>query len=195
MPKLWSETIATHRRVVREAAIEATAALVAEGGLRSVTMSEIAQRTGIGRATLYKHFPDVGAILRAWHDRQLARHLEAVASARDHASGPAARLRAVLNTFANIAHHSRGHADTDIATKLHHDEQVARVGTEFDRLLCDVLADAVTAGLVRNDVPPKELAAYCRNALAAAGDLPSASAVRRLVEVTLAGLMPPQQSR
>jgi AcrR family transcriptional regulator len=48
----------------RKAILDTTAALVAEGGLLSVTMSRIAEEAGIGRATLYKYFPDVEAILR-----------------------------------------------------------------------------------------------------------------------------------
>ncbi len=69
MPKLWNETIEAHSRAVRDAILETTWALVAEHGLRSVTMSQIAEETGIGRATLYKYFPDVEAILLAWHER------------------------------------------------------------------------------------------------------------------------------
>jgi AcrR family transcriptional regulator len=42
---------------VRDVIVETTAALVAEHGLRAVTMSQIAEDTGIGRATLYKYFP------------------------------------------------------------------------------------------------------------------------------------------
>lgn len=34
-----------------------------------MTMSRIAEEIGIGRATLYKYFPDVEAILLAWHER------------------------------------------------------------------------------------------------------------------------------
>ena len=76
MPKLWNETIDAHRRAVRDATLNTTAALVAEHGLLSVTMSQIAEQTGIGRATLYKYFPDVEAILFAWHERQVSGHLE-----------------------------------------------------------------------------------------------------------------------
>ncbi|RUV80905.1 TetR/AcrR family transcriptional regulator, partial [Mesorhizobium sp. M5C.F.Ca.IN.020.14.1.1] len=76
MPKLWNETIDAHRRAVRDATLDATAALVAERGLLSVTMAKIAEETGIGRATLYKYFRDVEAILVAWHERQVTGHLE-----------------------------------------------------------------------------------------------------------------------
>ena len=42
----------------------------------------------------------------------------------------------------------------------------------------------------RDDVTPDELAINCLHALAAAGSLPPAAAVRRLVSVILAGLRP-----
>src|SRR5687768_2488734 len=109
MPKLWNETIEAHRREVRDAILDTTAALVAQHGLRSVTMSQIAEETGIGRATLYKYFPDVEAILFAWHERQIAGHLEHLAEVRDQAGDPGQRLEAVLEAYALIAHESHGH--------------------------------------------------------------------------------------
>lgn len=51
--------------------LETTVRMVTEHGLRSATMSQIAEETGIGRATLYKYFSDVEAILVAWHDRHV----------------------------------------------------------------------------------------------------------------------------
>jgi AcrR family transcriptional regulator len=76
--------------------LDTTAALVHEHGLAAVTMSQIAAATGIGRATLYKYFPDVEAILVAWHERQITRHLRQLAAARDAAGTPAVhRLLAV----------------------------------------------------------------------------------------------------
>ena len=87
VPKLWSETIESHRSAVREATLDTTAALVAEHGLRSVTMSQIAEQTGIGRATLYKYFPDVDSILVAWHERQVGRARPPARGARAAARG------------------------------------------------------------------------------------------------------------
>src|SRR6516225_10322457 len=61
VPKLWTQTLEEHRRAVHDATLDTTAALVHEHGLAAVTMSKIAAETGIGRATLYKYFPDVEA--------------------------------------------------------------------------------------------------------------------------------------
>jgi AcrR family transcriptional regulator len=103
MPKLWTDTVEEHRRAVRDAVLAATAKLVAEQGLTSVTMSGIAAETGIGRATLYKYFPDVETILTAWHERQVASHLQHLAAVRDQA-GSDDRLEAVLTAYALMTH-------------------------------------------------------------------------------------------
>lgn len=188
MPKLWNETIEAHRQAVRDATLDATAALVAENGLRAVTMSQIAEVTGIGRATLYKYFPDVDAILLAWHEREISGHLRQLEEARDRAGDPRERLEAVLEAFALISHESHGHHDAELAAFLHRDEQVARAEHRLRTMVRDLLTEAATTGGIRDDIAPDELASYCLHALAAASTLPSKAAVRRLVTVTLAGL-------
>jgi AcrR family transcriptional regulator len=191
VPKLWNETIEAHRRAVRDAILETTWALVAEHGLRSVTMSQIAEKTGIGRATLYKYFSDVEAILLAWHERHVAGHLEHLAELRDQVGGAAERLEAVLEAYAFISHY-RGHHGTELAALLHRGEHVARAQQQLIDLIRDLLTEAAETGYVRDDVVPDELASYCLHALTAASSLPSKAAVRRLVTVTLAGLRPPR---
>jgi AcrR family transcriptional regulator len=192
VPRLWTQTIEAHRREVRDAILDTTAALVAEHGLLSVTMSQIADETGIGRATLYKYFPDVEAILFVWHDRQITGHIGHLVEVRDQAGDAAQRLEAVLDAFALISHGSRGHHDTELAAFLHRDQQVARAQHRVRDLIRDLLAEGAGAGDVRTDVPPEELATYCLHALSAASSLRSRAAVRRLVALTLTGLRPPR---
>jgi AcrR family transcriptional regulator len=191
VPKLWTETIEEHRRAVHDATLDTTAALVGEHGLASVTMSQIATATGIGRATLYKYFPDVEAILVAWHDRLITRHLRLLAEARDAASTPAGQLEAVLEAFALIQHQ---HHDTELPVALlHRGEHVAQARRQLQDMVRDLIAAAAEVGAVRSDIDPGELASYCLNALAAAGSLPSEAAVRRLLAVTRSGLRPPPE--
>jgi AcrR family transcriptional regulator len=187
VPKLWDDTIEAHRRAVRDTTLDTTAALVATHGLRSVTMSQIAEKTGIGRATLYKYFPDVEAILVAWHERQISGHLEQLARLRDEAGGVRGRLEAVLAAYALIRHEHHG---TDLAALLHQGEHVARAHEHLHHFIRDLLSEAAKIGDVRNDVAPDELAHYCLHALTAASALTSKAAVSRLVAVTLAGLRP-----
>ncbi|WP_129668599.1 TetR/AcrR family transcriptional regulator [Phytoactinopolyspora endophytica] len=196
MPKLWNQTIETHRREVRDAILETTASLVAERGLASVTMSRIAEQAGIGRATLYKYFRDVDAILRAWHERQVAAHLEHLAVVRDsHAGDPGDRLAVVLESYALIhrrraQHHGSGPRGAELAVYLHRDEHVASARQQLHEMVRDLLAEAAEAGDLRSDIAADELADYCLHALGAAGGLNSDAAVQRLVTVVLAGLQP-----
>jgi AcrR family transcriptional regulator len=188
VPRLWDETIEAHRRAVRDATLDTTAALVAEHGLASVTMSQIAEQTGIGRATLYKYFPDVEAILLAWHERQVAEHLEQLAEVRDHAGRGGERLKAVLEAYALIVHEHHG---SDLAALLHRGAHVARAHQQLRDFVRDLLREGAASGEVRDDVAPEELASYCLHAVAAARGLPSKAAVQRLATVILAGLQPP----
>jgi AcrR family transcriptional regulator len=190
MPKLWTDTIEAHRREVRDAILDAAASLVAERGLLSVTMSRIAEKTGIGRATLYKYFADVEAILLAWHERQVASHLEYLAELRDQAGSARERLGAVLEAYAHTSQESRRYHDRHLAAFLHRDHHIARAEHDLRELIRGLIADAAGKGDVRDDVAPEELANYCLHALGAAADLPSKAAVHRLVTLTLAGLRP-----
>jgi AcrR family transcriptional regulator len=187
MPKLWNETIEAHRREVRDTILDTTAALVAEHGLQSVTMSQIAEETGIGRATLYKYFSGVEAILLVWHERQVTGHLEHLAEVRDQAGNAIERLKAVLEAYALISHEHHG---TELAALLHRGEHAARAQQQLSKFIRDLLTEAAETGDVRDDVAPDELASYCLHALTAASSLPSKAAVRRLVTVILAGLHP-----
>ena len=209
MPKLWNETIDAHRRAVHDAILNTAATLAFEHGLTSVTMSQIAAEVGIGRATLYKYFPDVETILLAWHESQISNHLQQLAEARDRAEGPMARLEAVLLAYALIAHERH---DIELASLLHRGEHLARAQAHLLDFVRDLVAEGVKSGELRDDVPPVELASYCLHALTAAGSLPagakhsghsrghghgesaptaeSEAAVGRLVRITMAGLRP-----
>ena len=187
MPRLWNETIEAHRREVRDAILDATWALVDEHGLLSVTMSQIAEKAGIGRATLYKYYPDVEAILLAWHERHVGSHIEHLAEVRDQDGYARGRLEAVLEAYALIEH--KRHA-SELAALLHRGEHAVRAKKQLTDIIRELLTEAVETGHVRDDVAPEELASYCLHALAAAGSMPSETAVRRLVQVTLTGLQP-----
>ena len=194
VPRLWDETIEAHRRAVRGAILETTAAPVAEHGLTAVTMSQIAEKTGIGRATLYKYFSDIEAILLAWHERQITGHLEHLAKVRDRAGDAGERLEAVLEAYALISHErfSHKHPGPELAALLHRGVHVTKAQQQVYDMIRDLLTEAAEAGDVRDDVAPDELASYCLHAITAAGSLPSEAAVCRLITVTLTGLRPPR---
>lgn len=194
VPRLWKETVAEHRDEVRGAIMDATWTLVTDRGLLAVTMSLVAQEAGIGRATLYKYFPDVEAILVAWHERHVNEHLQDLQALCDRPGGPWDRLEAVSHAYARICRERARHGSADLDAVLHRDQRVTWARERLHRLFEGLLTEAAAAGDVRTDVPAGELAAYCLHALTAAGEFPSEAAVRRLVAVTLDALRPPAES-
>jgi len=194
VPRLWKETVAEHRDEVRAAIMDATWGLVARRGLLAVTMSQVAQEAGIGRATLYKYFPDVESILVSWHERHVSEHLHRLTELRDRAGGPWDRLEAVSHAYARICRERARHGSADLDAVLHRDQRVTWARERLHRLFEGLLKEAVADGDVRADVPTGELVDYCLHALTAAGEFPSEAAVRRLVAVTLDALRPPPES-
>ena len=191
MPKLWAETVQSHREQVRTAVLDAVEALVANRGVLEVTMSHLAETTGIGRATLYKYFGDVEEVLAAWHHRHVAGHLAELRDLADRPGDPATRLRSVLEAYGRICQQRRQHGANALVAALHRSEQIGSIEQELGELITGLLTDAATIGAVRKDVPPDELASYCLHALAAAGESGTVTATARLVSVVLMGLTPP----
>jgi AcrR family transcriptional regulator len=84
------------QRETRRRIVEATVELHRTQGPANTTISEIAQRAGVNRLTVYNHFPDITDLLRAcsrsWTERHPAPDPTPWAQIRD----PEARLRTVL---------------------------------------------------------------------------------------------------
>jgi AcrR family transcriptional regulator len=190
VPRLWNDTIEAHRQDVRDAVMDATASLVAGHGLLSVTMSRVAEESGIGRATVYKYFPDVEAILLAWHERHVADHLDRINAIAGRPGSPGERLGAVLGAYAELSFHAHGPGEAELVSLLHRGGHVGEAEQRLREIIRRVIADAVATGDVRSDTPTEELVSYCLHALSAARSLSTKVALHRLVAVTVDGLRP-----
>jgi AcrR family transcriptional regulator len=188
VPALWTDTVESHRREVRDAILDAALGLVREQGILGVTMSQIASSAGIGRATLYKYFPDVDAVLAGWHQRHVEEHLARLREARDRAEDPAQQLEVVFHAYASLSGQQAG---GEIAAALHRGAHIEGVRAQLRTLLTELIAGAAEQGAARRDVPAEELALFAEHALAAARELDSDEALGRLVRVTLSGVQSP----
>lgn len=169
------------RAVITAAAVE----LVNEQGLTAVAMSHVAERAGITRATLYKYFPDVRAILEAYQEQQVAQNLAALVAARNEGNCPRDRLASMLEAFALMVH--RQHT-AELAVFLNSSEHAGRGYAELGKMLREVIGEGARGGSFRQDVPAGELASFCTSALTAAASVGSAAAARRLARVALSAV-------
>jgi AcrR family transcriptional regulator len=150
-------------------------------------MSQIAEETGIGRATLYKYFSGVEPILLAWHERHVAEHLERLQRLRAEPGDARARLESVLHAYALIAFERHQHGP-ELRALVHQRANIAGPEQQLVEIVRGLLAESQDVGAIRTDVPAVELATFCLHALEAAGTVPSRSAARRLVTVVLDAL-------
>jgi len=174
MPKIWADTIDTHRRQVNDAILDATAELIAEHGPMSVTMSAIAERVGIGRATLYKYFPDVEAILVAWHARDFAGHQEQLLALTKAEN---VTLSDVATFVRALRHQHRHHKGVDLVDSLAHTLAGAEgpindtIQREVVASLSTLMARLAEQKEVRADREPELLARWLLHAVHAPSDL------------------------
>jgi AcrR family transcriptional regulator len=175
----------THRRQVNDAIVDATAELIAEHGPLSVAMSAIAERAGIGRATLYKYFPDVESILVAWHARDFADHLarlEALSETPDVSLDDVAMF-----VTAQRRHHPHGKASDLLGALAHtladaHGAPGPAIEREIVAALARLVRRLVELKQIRNDHDPEVLARWLLHAAHAPADLDDLAVAQLLVD-------------
>jgi AcrR family transcriptional regulator len=175
----------THHGNVRDVIVKTAGTLAGAHGPGSVTMTRIAEESGIGCRTLYSYFPDVEAILYAWYERQIASHLAYMTALRDRPGDPSDRLAAVLESFA-FSHYER--RQSELAAQLHRGEHVDHAMHRLRGLIEDLVAEGVRAGEFRSDTPADELAGYCLHAVTVVDGLPRANDVHRMIGLIVDGL-------
>ena len=171
----------------REAILEAGRELFADSA--DVAMCQVARRAGVGQATLYRNFPDRGALAAEILGERVERIVELAA---DHADDPDAffvLLRSVVDTMAGVyalAELAREDARTDQGLK-----QNRLVVVE---LLRGPMRDAKAAGTLRRDLSIEDvflMLSMVRGAMAGAHGVAGRSeAGHRALALMVDGLTP-----
>jgi AcrR family transcriptional regulator len=199
MPKLWNDTVQEHRSSMREAVLDAVAELVAAGGVSAVSMTKAAEGAEISRVTLYKYFPDVEALLAAWHERQVEQHLGHLHHVRAHldngGSGlsPVEAVRAVLEAYALMLQETLMAGSPNF---LHSSPHVGHAQEHLQNFLSAMIDEARvpasgTPGpspVIRSDMTSEDLASFALHAVNAAAAAPTPDSVRALVGVIVDGM-------
>lgn len=107
-PSDWTTLLDAHRAAQRAQILEAALGLLRDRGMAKLTMSALAAKAGIARATLYHYFPDIDAVLSAWVAEEVERSVTAMVDQARAIADPLDRLaylvRTQAETFASQSH-------------------------------------------------------------------------------------------
>ncbi|HMN98461.1 MAG TPA: helix-turn-helix domain-containing protein [Miltoncostaeaceae bacterium] len=176
----------------REAILEAGRALFADSA--DVAMCQVARRAGVGQATLYRNFPDRGALAAEILGERIERIAELAA---DHEGDPDAffvLLRTIIDAMAAVylvAEIAREDARTDLRLK--------RNRLVIAGLMKEPLRDAKAAGTLRRDLSIEDvflMLSMARGAMSGAQGVAGRSAAgHRALALMLGGASPEPLSR
>lgn len=182
----------THSRRDAERNHEAivTAAIAVLADSPEATMADIAGASGIGRSTLYRHFPDRAALVAAISARVRG---EALGIVDEHLSGASptdavAVLSELADTLAGLGDRYRFLLAQDERRHPEHDHERPR-----DARAREYLAAAQAAGSVRGDLDPEWLADVYAHVLVAAVKhcFADPATQRAAIEATVRSLLAP----
>lgn len=143
-----------HHGRLREALVEATLALLEEGGVERVTVREAGKRAGVSSGAPFRHFPTRTALLTAVAEQAMGRLRREVDTAlAEAASGdPLARFRAIGTAYLRWAlrnpTHFRVISDRSLID-IDGSEVLLRDNAEIRALMDAQLAEAQRLGLLR----------------------------------------------
>lgn len=155
----WDKSVAAHRAQYRGRIVAAAAELAAEHGLAGLTMAGLAERAGIGRATLYKYFPDIEHVLLAHLEDEFTAFADGLRGTLADESDPVAGLRTYIATtmhyFASQRHQkgSATFAAGSLSPKV--ESSLESHLAALHEPLQSVLAAGVESGDFRQDVDPR----------------------------------------
>ena len=143
-------TVAT-REDIRDLILDATDRLLARYGYRKMTMDDLAQEVGIGKGTIYLHFPSKEEVVLSHVDRIVERLKGELRRIARGGGAPAARLRRMLVArvmfrFDSVQHYTESLSDLLAALRPGLLARRARHFEEEAEVIAEVLREGRRAG-------------------------------------------------
>jgi AcrR family transcriptional regulator len=152
-----------HTGVRQDQIIDAALALMADRGVRGLSMAAIARRVGFAPSAIYRHFRGKDALLDAVLERVRERLHGAIAAARAETDDPVEALQRLLERHMRLLRQNLGLQRVMLADDFHvgHPERRQRLLGLFAGYL-DGVADVIREGqrrrCIRRDVNARSLA-------------------------------------
>lgn len=153
---LSSEAAPGEQEAMDERILDATLDLVAAYGARRTSMDDIAQRAGVGRATVFRRFRSKEAVIERLFVRELQRFLASVNQTILAAPDPTA---SVVDTFVAVVRFAAAHPLVDRLSRVEPQVliQALRTGDPSPlELGRSFVADHIRAGQRKGTVPARD---------------------------------------
>jgi AcrR family transcriptional regulator len=160
----------------REQIAEAALAIVAEQGLRRLSMAAVARRVGLVTSGIYRHFADKAAMLSAVLDLLEERMADNVEAACRETSDPLLQLRGVLLRHIRFIREGRAIPRIIFSDDVHsgdpkRKQRISRMILGYVGKLSEIIRRAQQQGEIRPEVDPQTAAMMFFGVIAPAGML------------------------
>ena len=150
MPKIIGESLASHRELTRTRLFEALGSLMGEQSFESITMSQIAERAGVGRTAVYNHFADKEVLLLAYMREVTGEFARVLTQRLEAEPDPLMRLRIYIRSHLQMI--GRYHVKAGMSLRRHMSGQGAshlhdHAGV-VGEVLIGILDEAMERGLI-----------------------------------------------
>lgn len=150
MPKIIGESLASHRELTRTRLFEAMGSLMGEQSFESITMSQIAERAGVGRTAVYNHFADKEVLLLAYMREVTGEFARVLTQRLEAEPDPLMRLRIYIRSHLQMI--GRYHVKAGMSLRRHMSGQGAshlhdHAGV-VGEVLIGILDEAMERGLI-----------------------------------------------
>ena len=150
MLKIIGESLASHRELTRARLFEALGSLMGEQSFESITMSQIAERAGVGRTAVYNHFADKEVLLLAYMREVTGEFARVLTQRLEAEPDPLMRLRIYIRSHLQMI--GRYHVKAGMGLRRHMSGQGAshlhdHAGV-VGEVLIGILDEAMERGLI-----------------------------------------------
>lgn len=154
MPYRRTPAVQERLDATRASIVEAAHALVAERGYAGCSVALVATGAGVATGTVYRHFPDKGALFAEVFRVATQREVDAVGEAAGRPGTVAERVGRCVETFSRRALRSPRLAYALIAEPV--DPQVEAERLTYRRAYRDIFAALIADAVAAGDLPPQD---------------------------------------
>lgn len=148
VPKIIGSSLAEHRDKVRSRLFSALSELMSEAGFDAVSLADIAAAAGVGRTSVYNHFPDKESLLIGFIEHETASYLADLQRALDAVRDPQEQLRVYVREQINLkrSYHLAPGPDLRSVVSRPTLQRLRDHVLQVEQVLRDILVEGIASG-------------------------------------------------